>query len=128
MPAKPLRFLADESLEYPVVIYLRKKGCSVLSIAENSPSISDKSVLKKAFLQKRIILTNDKDFGDLIFLSKLPHKGVILFRIKSENIQNKIEACKILLKNYKDKLVDNFIVVKDGRIRVKPKPKPAYQN
>ena len=80
-----LTFLADESLEYRLVLFLRDLGYDIFSISEDSPSISDEEVLAKAYAEKRIVLTNDKDFGDLIFLNKLSHKGVVLFRLKADS-------------------------------------------
>ena len=74
-------FVADESLDGPVVRSLRDLGHQVLFIAESEPGIPDFQVLARAFDARAILLTADKDFGDLIFRQNHPHFGVILLRL-----------------------------------------------
>lgn len=80
-----MKFPVDESIEYFVVAGLRDSGYDVLSVAEDFPSVEDIYVFNNANQDERIFITNDKDFGDLIYKQMYPHKGVILFRLKSEN-------------------------------------------
>jgi predicted nuclease of predicted toxin-antitoxin system len=61
-----MRFLADESIEKPVVDELRRSGHDVLSIQERSPGVDDDTVLQLAVNDNRILITSDKDFGELI--------------------------------------------------------------
>lgn len=103
------------------MLHLRKLGYDIVSIAEGSPSISDAEVLTKANEQDRIILTNDKDFGDLVFLTKLKHSGVVLFRLKSEKAVVKIKVLENLLKTYTSILKKAFIVVDESRVRIREK-------
>lgn len=114
-----LKLLADESLEYRIVTFLRDKGHDIISIQELSPSISDKQVLHLACKEKRIILTNDKDFGDLVFLRKEKHSGIILFRFKDEQLSNKIVALEQLFTNHLGKITGNFIVLESNKIRIR---------
>lgn len=86
-----MKFLVDESVEYPLVFHLRSLGFNVLSVAEEFPSLEDKKVLRMAEKEKRIIISNDKDFGELIFRQRRKHKGVILFRLKKEDVSSKIK-------------------------------------
>jgi len=69
--AKKLQFLADESLEYTLILHIRQQGFDIQAISETLSSISDEEILEIAIREKRVILTNDKDFGDLVFLHKL---------------------------------------------------------
>ena len=119
MSKATLKFLADESLEYSVVLYLRELGYDISAIAEDSPSIKDTQVLQKANQEKRILLTNDKDFGDLVFLNHLDHKGVVLFRLKRENVLKKTKVFRQLLEQYSDQLPGNFVVVEEEKIRIR---------
>lgn len=123
MPQK-LKFLADESLEYSIVLWLRELSYDVISIAENFPSVEDEKVLEKSVQENRIIITNDKDFSDLIFLNKLEHKGVILLRFRTEKVQTKIKFLKYFLKNYSDKITNKFIVIDESKIRIRPSDDP----
>lgn len=117
--SKKLKFLADESLEYSIVLWLRKMNYDVISIAEDFPSVKDEKVLEKATQENRIIITNDKDFGDLVFLNQLPHKGVILLRFKTEVVETKIKFLKFFLKNYSNKIINKFTVIDESKIRIR---------
>jgi len=116
--SKKLKFLADESLEYSIVLSLRKSGYGVASIAEDYPAIKDKEILKIAIEEDRVLITNDKDFGDLVFFNKLSHKGVILLRHRSENTKTKGKSLESFLKNYSRKISNKFIVIDESKIRI----------
>lgn len=116
--AKNPKLLADESLEYSIVLFLREQGYNVISIAEGLSSIKDEEVLKKANKENRILITNDKDFGDLIFLNQLSHKGIILLRFRTEKVETKIKFLKDFLRNYSSKITDKFAVIDEAKIRI----------
>jgi len=65
MMAKP-RFIVDESIDFPVVSYLKSKDYDTTSVVEDYRSLEDIVILKIAFEENRILITNDKDFGNLI--------------------------------------------------------------
>lgn len=114
-----MKFLIDESVEYRVVLHLKEKDFDTVSVTSDFPSLKDRRVLSKAKREGRILITNDKDFGELIFRQKLPHKGVILLRLPDETAQAKIEKLDYLLESYKDKLKDNFVVVTKEKVRIR---------
>ena len=111
------RFLANENFPKPSVILLRKNNLDVSSILENFPGTTDKNVIQLAVNEDRIILTLDRDYGELVFrFPDLNPPSVVYFRGTGNNpeycgmillqlIQNKID-----LKNY-------FTVVDDAGIR-----------
>ena len=113
------KFLIDENVDFPVVLHLRQKGYDVTSIVELHPSLEDFLIMKMAFAQNRIIVTSDKDFGQLIFQNKLKSCGLILFRLGDQSSQAKIKVLDLLLDNYLDKLTGNFIVLSENKIRVR---------
>ena len=77
-----MRFLADENFPGAAVISLREAGHDVASIAADAPSSPDRDVLARASTDGRVLLTFDKDFGELAFRAHLPADcGVILFRL-----------------------------------------------
>ncbi len=77
-----LKLLANENFPLASVKKLRELGYDIVSIAENSPGISDLQVLEKACIEKRIILTFDRDYGELIYKQHFPcPNGVIYFRM-----------------------------------------------
>ncbi len=77
-----MRFLLDESAEYRIATFLRQAGHDVTAIAYDHPQgLADIEVLRIAEAERRILITNDRDFGELIFRRGLSHSGVIYFRL-----------------------------------------------
>ncbi|MCD6219920.1 DUF5615 family PIN-like protein [Candidatus Calescamantes bacterium] len=99
-----MKFLADENIEKPVVEYFRGEGHDVLWIAEIQKAITDEEVLSITRREKRILLTNDKDFGELIFLQKKVTSGIVLLRFKTEDALSKVMVLRKVLSTYIDKL------------------------
>ena len=62
-----MRWLADECVAAPLVAFLRKGGHDVLYVAKSAAGISDFDVIALALREDRLLLTEDKDFGDLVF-------------------------------------------------------------
>jgi predicted nuclease of predicted toxin-antitoxin system len=62
-----MNFVADESVDQPIVTRLREEGHKVWAIVEMEPSVSDEAVLEIANQQGMVLLTGDKDFGELVF-------------------------------------------------------------
>ncbi len=114
-----MKFLADENLEKPIVDWLREKGYDVLYITEKTPSIKDEKIIQLALKENRILITNDKDFGELVFHYGQITSGIILIRSKDKSSQKKLELVKQLLKEIKNKISGNFIVVNENGIRIK---------
>jgi predicted nuclease of predicted toxin-antitoxin system len=114
-----MRFLLDESADYPLTSFLQSLGHDVTSIAHDYPAaLKDIEVLKIATNEQRTLITNDKDFGELIFRRQLPHAGVILFRLADEELSIKQDWLVWLLSHYSDQL-NQFIVISDRGIRIR---------
>ncbi len=80
--------------------------------------ISDDSVLNKAFSENRILITSDKDFGEMIFKNKNRHSGIILLRLVDERPSKKILVLNSILKNHLADLIGNFVVVTENSVRI----------
>lgn len=77
-----MKILANENFPYPSIYYLKEKGFDVLSIGMDYPGIKDAEIMEIAIKEERIILTFDRDYGELIFrLNYKPEKGVIYLRL-----------------------------------------------
>jgi len=76
-----MKFLADENISTKVVGCLRNKGIDIISIKEIASGISDISVLETANKHKRVLITFDEDFGELIYGRKLRAQGIILLKL-----------------------------------------------
>jgi len=118
-----MRFLLDESADYPLAAFLKQLGHDVTAIAHDYPhALSDPQVLAIAEQEQRILITNDRDFGELIFRRQLPHAGVLLFRLGQEDLQTK-QAWLLHVLNHHRHHLKEFIVVTDQKIRVRRVPK-----
>jgi len=115
-----LKFLADECCDAGLVTSLRIDGHDVLYILEKTPGISDDEVFKYAFIEERILLTEDKDFGELAYRLKKSANGIILFRIDIHERHLKWPRLKSLIDKYADRLPGNFVVVETNKIRFRP--------
>ncbi|MFC0607856.1 DUF5615 family PIN-like protein [Rufibacter quisquiliarum] len=77
-----MRLLANENFPKASVLALREQGYNVLSIGEDNPSITDPDVIAIAMQEERLILTFDRDYGELVFKKGLkPPKGIIYLRL-----------------------------------------------
>jgi predicted nuclease of predicted toxin-antitoxin system len=114
-----MKFLLDESADYPLAEVLVRMGHDVTTIVRDYPrALKDREVLALAQDEGRIVITNDTDFGELIFRQQLPHAGVILFRLGREDIATKAAWLKQVIENHADQL-SQFVVVTDRGVRVR---------
>jgi len=118
-----IKFLVDESVEFRIVLFLRNLGFDVVSISEEIPSISDPEVLDLAYRQKRVLITNDKGFGGLIFKEKQKSSGIIFIRLPRVSVDEKlVRLTKILQPKHKD-LSKVFTTISQGETRSRLLPK-----
>jgi predicted nuclease of predicted toxin-antitoxin system len=74
-------------------------------------------VIRRAYDERRILITNDKDFGEKVYRQGDPHRGVVLLRLDNERSANKISVLRNLLSEYADRLHDRFVVVTEEQVR-----------
>ena len=122
MCAAALRFLADESCDFAVVRDLRAHGYDVLAVSEVTRRSDDRELIEQAYREKRILLTEDKDFGWLVFASHTESAGVVLLRFPGNARQTMVQAVRQLVQGQGELLMDAFVVVQPGHIRVSQKP------
>ena len=114
-----MNFLADENIDKPIVERLRQENHQVWYIAEIAPSISDDIVLNLANDENAILLTNDKDFGELVFRQQRGHLGIILIRLAGLSMEKKIEIVLSTINNYLPELPHSFTVISKGHVRLR---------
>jgi predicted nuclease of predicted toxin-antitoxin system len=119
-----VRFLLDESADYPLARLLASMGHDVKSIVKDfTTAISDEEVLALAVAEDRIVLTNDRDFGELVYRRALPHRGIILLRLGDEDLDAKRAWLRRALELPESDL-RAFVVVTDRAIRVRRRATP----
>ena len=73
----------------------------------------------RALSQDRVILTNDKDFGEIIFRGRRPHRGVVLFRLADQRVENRIAMTRMVVTEYGDLVTGAFTVVTERGVRIR---------
>lgn len=119
-----MKLYADEGLDQQIVEALRGAGFDVAYAAEGDPSVADETLLAKAAAESRLLLTSDKDFGELVFrLGKASH-GLILIRLAGLSAELKARLVLEAIKTRAAELPKAFSVLSPGLLRVRPR-RPA---
>lgn len=117
-----MRFLIDESADARLASHLTAQGHDAISVARSHrPGLSDQEVLAIAHDEDRILITDDRDFGDLVFHQRQPHSGIIYLRLPTTLLVMKLARLDYVLRHYRDRL-DEFLVVTQERVRVRERP------
>jgi predicted nuclease of predicted toxin-antitoxin system len=117
-----LRFLADESCDFGVVVALRAAGHDVSAIVETHPGTADAQVLAIARSESRLLLTEDKDFGVLAYAGGHQTAGVILIRFPGNARSSLGQAVVNVVAEFGDRLSTAFVVIEPGRARLSRAP------
>lgn len=117
---KKLKFLANVNIEKPITDFLTKNGFDVKLVTDIDKRMPDVNVCKIANNEQRVILTNDKDFGEIVYLQKMVSYGIILLRIQKQNSFEKITLLEKLLNNYSEKIINHFVIVTKEKFRFIP--------
>jgi len=113
---------ADESVDGPIVEQLRQDGNEVLYVAEFDSGITDTEVLRSANEARALLLTADKDFGELVFRRKLlSTRGVVMLRLAGLSTQRKTELVSKAFHDRGHQFAKAFTVISPGRVRVRRK-------
>ena len=116
-----MNLVADEGVDRPVVERLRQDGHDVVYVAELAPSVADEEVLHQANTLSAVLLTADKDFGELVFRQGLVHSGVVLLRLAGLANATKAEIVAEVCRNRAAELLGAFSVVAPGQVRIRPR-------
>ena len=114
-----MKFLADEGVDKPIVIALREAGFDINYILETHQGADDELILQMANSQERILLTQDKDFGELVFRLKQSHTGIVLIRLEGYTPTIKAQIVKGVLLVHQNELANAFTVVQPNAIRIR---------
>lgn len=118
MSKQAIRFLADESCDFAVVRALRAAGHDVKAIVEVCPGISDEEVMLIGIQEERVLLTEDKDFGWLVFAGAIDSVSVIFIRFPMQTRSILPETIVEFVKQAGNKLIGSYAVVEPGRMRL----------
>ena len=117
-----MNLLADESCAGPVILALREGGHDVVAIAEVAKGATDEQVLERAVNEKRVLITEDRDFGELVYARGRSSASVILIRFHSRARQAKPATVVEAVTKLGRRLRNAFTVVEPGRVRISGRP------
>ena len=112
-----MKLLADECCNAQLVAALRAEGHDVRYLAEERPGLTDDAVLEAASGDERVLLTEDKDFGDLVVRLGQPAMGVILLRLGAATSHSKPVRVLEVLSRHAERIEGHYVVVDNSRIR-----------
>ena len=114
-----LKFLVDVGVSKTAEEWMRSEGYDVLTVREINPRMPDVDILSLAVAEQRLVVTMDKDFGELVYHSGQIHTGVLLLRMEDATGVEKVAAIRQILATHADKLVGHFCVYRNQRLRVR---------
>ena len=112
-----MRFLVDENVGPSVALWLAAMGHNVVSVYLEARGLSDDQVIQESYEEHRVLITCDKDFGDLVFRERRSHGGVVLLRLEDERPAAIVRVLGRLLDKYADQLGGRFVVVTEDHVR-----------
>ena len=119
-----MRFLLDVcASSHGMQATLARLGHDVVSALEYDPRASDEALLSWATSEERVLITEDKDFGELVFVRRLPHPCII--RFVEMTVAEKVSAMENLLEREEDAMRQGtIIVVTKSRVRIRHNEAP----
>lgn len=114
--------MADESCAGPVIRALRTAGHEVIAIAEIAKGASDEAIMERAFSEGRVLISEDADFGELLYARGRPSAGVIFVKFDSRARRAKPGAVVEAVAKLGERLRNGFAVIEPGRVRVAKRP------
>jgi len=114
-----LNLLFDVGVSRKAELYYRNEGLDIFSVREVNPAMNDSDILKIAVNEQRLIITMDKDFGELVFNSGMNHSGVLLLRMEDAGWKDKIKVLSEIFKKHAEEIIGNFSVYQKGKLRIR---------
>jgi predicted nuclease of predicted toxin-antitoxin system len=114
-----VKIVADENVDRQIVDRLRADGHEVLFVAELDPGIDDEAVLLHSRQINAILLTADKDFGELVCRQRLLHAGILLIRLAGLAPDVKAVLVAAAFRRHGEELTEGFAVLSEHSLRLR---------
>ncbi len=118
----PLDIVADENVDCRIIRKLRLAGYHVYSILEEKRGLSDQGVIKEARKRDALLLTEDSDFGEWVFVHRLKSVGIIFLRYPALKYEEISASLSYLLESRGESLVHKFVVITPDKVRIRNLP------
>ena len=119
MNSSELRFLVDVGVGRGIEKYLRKEGYDMKAVRDIDPRMEDEEIIHIAVSENRMVVTMDKDFGELVYHCSTKHTGVLLLRLEDATGSEKLQVFKYILENYSSQIKNCFCVFQNDRFRIR---------
>lgn len=120
MTLRSLRLLSDENVSPRVVSFLREHGCNVLDVKEEGwLGADDSSLLSRAWRDKRVVVTHDRDFGRLVIAQGEPCHGIIYIRLRDQRSSNVIGSLEGLMRSGVVFRPGSLMVLHESGVRIR---------
>ncbi len=116
---KKLKILIEVGVGKAVENWLKNAGYDVLALRDIDPKMPDDKILEIAAREKRLLITMDKDFGELVYYSGKSHAGVLLLRSEDAISQEKLKVIKNIFTEYEEHIAGHFCVYQNKRLRIR---------
>lgn len=105
-----MKFLIDEDISPKIAAFLKKLGYSAIHIREIQLSLEDYQILEIAVTKNCVVITEDRDFGELVFKESRIHSGVIFLRLEDQTLNNTWKVLNWLLSKYSERKFEGAFV------------------
>ena len=112
-----MRWLVDECVDAALVAHLRRMGHDAVYVSDVEPRTTDTDVLRRAHEEDRLLLTEDKDFGELVVRQAKAVPGVVLLRIGAERRSLKSARLHAAIARFGETLVGRYTVIEEAKFR-----------
>jgi len=119
MNSMELKFLIDVGVGKGIENYLHAEGYDIKAVRDIDPCLEDEKIIRTAFLENRMVITMDKDFGELVYHSLMEHSGVLLLRLEDATGSHKLKVLKFIIENYSDRIKNCFCVFQNDKFRIR---------
>jgi predicted nuclease of predicted toxin-antitoxin system len=113
------RFLVDVGVGKGIERYLREEGYDTKAVRDIDPRMEDEEIVRTAVSENRIVVTMDKDFGELVYHCSMEHTGVLLLRLEDATGSEKLQVFKYIMENYSSQIRNCFCVFQNEMFRIR---------
>lgn len=119
MNSNELKFLIDVGVGKKIEGYLKLRGFDIKAVRDINPCMKDEEIIRIADFEERIVITMDKDFGELVYHSSMKHSGIILLRLEDATGEEKLKFFQYIMENYSSQIKNCFCVYQNNKFRIR---------
>jgi predicted nuclease of predicted toxin-antitoxin system len=113
------KIIVDVGVGKLIEEWLLAQSFDVIAIGNINPEMPDVDIINLANTEEAVIITMDKDFGELVFKIHLPHRGILLLRLEDAVGEEKLAAIQNIFPRYSSQIKNNFCVYQNGTLRIR---------